>query len=261
MTRFIKRLVIIFVMVSIIGGLVYFIFSLFHKPNCFDGKQNGNEDGIDCGGSCEEECYTLPDLERVRVDSIVMVKDGDSYDVASKIVNPNLTHGSGDVSYKIDLMRGETVVGTKRGETYILPNEEKYLVELGIPVSDTPEKAVIELNEGTPEEYPGKSNPKLEVVKEDYRYNKIGGAFFETNFTLVNRSEFNLKQLDIVAVVKDEDDEIIALNKGFINSVKQGEARDHRFFWPREIPVTDDIEVLIEVKSNVFDFDNIKYDL
>ena len=25
-------------------------------PTCFDGKQNGNEEGIDCGGSCDLIC-------------------------------------------------------------------------------------------------------------------------------------------------------------------------------------------------------------
>jgi hypothetical protein len=30
------------------------------EPTCSDGVQNGDENGIDCGGSCEDECSTAP---------------------------------------------------------------------------------------------------------------------------------------------------------------------------------------------------------
>ena len=46
--------------VAIIIGAVFLIFvyeSLFTAPpTCFDKKQNGNEIGVDCGGSCSLVC-------------------------------------------------------------------------------------------------------------------------------------------------------------------------------------------------------------
>ncbi|MBU6431623.1 hypothetical protein KGQ29_04640, partial [Patescibacteria group bacterium] len=46
----------------------YFIF--YKAPTCFDGKQNGDEKGVDCGGSCVNLCrsqYLEPNIIWSRV--------------------------------------------------------------------------------------------------------------------------------------------------------------------------------------------------
>ncbi|MDP6250283.1 MAG: hypothetical protein QGH26_05690, partial [Candidatus Pacebacteria bacterium] len=48
-----------------LGGLILIlvivfalpVYNIFNKePTCFDGKQNSNERGVDCGGGCEKIC-------------------------------------------------------------------------------------------------------------------------------------------------------------------------------------------------------------
>ena len=41
-------------------GLVVF----YEAPTCFDGKRNGTEEGVDCGGSCDLICsFSAADIE------------------------------------------------------------------------------------------------------------------------------------------------------------------------------------------------------
>jgi len=52
------------IIIFIFGFLI--IYPSFNKaPTCFDGKQNGNETGINCGGSCARAC--LSQVENVSV--------------------------------------------------------------------------------------------------------------------------------------------------------------------------------------------------
>ncbi len=47
--------IMFFSFVIIVVGLPTF-FIWYQKPTCFDGKKNGDEVGVDCGGSCRLLC-------------------------------------------------------------------------------------------------------------------------------------------------------------------------------------------------------------
>ncbi len=56
-SRMRKRLVLIILIVAIvvlIGVPLYFLF--YKAPTCSDGLMNGDETGVDCGGSCQRLC-------------------------------------------------------------------------------------------------------------------------------------------------------------------------------------------------------------
>ena len=52
-----KRIVLVIVLFALsvlIGVPVFFLF--YEKPTCFDKERNGDEAGVDCGGSCQLLC-------------------------------------------------------------------------------------------------------------------------------------------------------------------------------------------------------------
>ena len=52
-----KKIVIIFIYLTfflLFSLSLYFYFK--PQPSCSDGKQNQNEQGVDCGGVCVQEC-------------------------------------------------------------------------------------------------------------------------------------------------------------------------------------------------------------
>jgi hypothetical protein len=62
--------------------LSFVYFSFFYKPaTCFDGVKNGNETGIDCGGSCSLVC-TNDALKPITLWSKAFAVTDDVYNLA-----------------------------------------------------------------------------------------------------------------------------------------------------------------------------------
>lgn len=255
--RIIKRLIIIFIVLSILASIGFLIYWKNFRPTCFDGKQNGREEGIDCGGPCIKVCKEEFVFEKIEIKELEFVEEGGKYDVVARLHNPNPGHGLEKLDYKFILYNNEEEVGSRQGETYILPSEEKYVVEAGLEINARPLRVELELKEGEPQKF-SETYPKLEVVNERHSYPEESGKYFQTRFQIVNRSTYDFEVIDLTVVVRSEDGEIIALNKGYINSMVPQGVRDHEFFWPREIPYDDDAAVEVEARSNVFDFSNIR---
>jgi hypothetical protein len=49
---------VILILVVITLGLLLILPKLQKDPTCFDGRKNGEEEGIDCGGSCALACIS-----------------------------------------------------------------------------------------------------------------------------------------------------------------------------------------------------------
>src|SRR3989338_6228133 len=81
------------------GFVILPAYFLFYKPpTCFDGKQNSDEKGVDCGGGCATLCrsqYLDPNIIWTRV---IKVKSG-LYNVLAYIENPNIDAGADSISY------------------------------------------------------------------------------------------------------------------------------------------------------------------
>ena len=54
--RFIYGGSVLLVLTLVLGALFWDF--LYSAPTCTDGKKNGDEKGIDCGGSCQILCTT-----------------------------------------------------------------------------------------------------------------------------------------------------------------------------------------------------------
>ncbi len=257
MERKTKQIIIIATYLLIAVGAVFFIYKIFWGASCTDGKKNGGEEGIDCGGPCPRPCINTPVLEKPEAISVALIPYRGKFDVVAEIKNVNDRFGFEKVPYEILLYKGEEAVGGKKGAIYILPNEVRYLVETGIECKDSPDSAKVLVEGEGWAEYKKKEKPKLEILNKTFNYTKTGGSFFEINFQIVNRSSYDFLTVDIEAVVRDGSNKIIAANKANLNSVKSGEVRDFRFFWPVEFEGKAD-SVEIKAQSNVFDLQNLQ---
>lgn len=84
-------------------------------PNCFDGVQNGNEEGVDCGGACEIECETDV-LVSVSPKEVEMVADGKtSMDFVVTIIQDGEPLAGQEVSFRLNDERNQ-VDDDKEGE-------------------------------------------------------------------------------------------------------------------------------------------------
>jgi hypothetical protein len=256
MKRKTKQIIITLIYLVIFIGGFYLIYKVFFGPSCHDGKQNGIENGIDCGGSCPNQCLKGPELKNLQLGPVSVIEYKERFDVALEVRNINGQFGFGEVIYEVALYNGEEKVGSREGKTYLLPNETRYLIETGIECKVFPDKAKVYIQSGEWQEFAKEERPKLEILNKSFRYKKVAGNFFEVDLQIANRSSYDFLTVDIDAVVKDEDGKIIAINKANLNSVKSGEVRDFRFFWPESFEGQAKT-VDIKAQSNVFDLQNL----
>lgn len=249
-----KRILIIIIYALIFLALVFFIYEKL-KPaeTCSDGIKNQNEEGADCGGVCAacQKINALP-LE-VKDSGIVYGGVVGEYDFYSVVSNPNNLFGSSKLRYKVTLKdTSGAVISQREGENYILPGEKKYIIETAFKSENPPatvDFAIISVEWSQFSEY---KRPELEIVNKNYNEISSGVGFAEAKGLLKNKSPYDFASLKVDVILKDAAGKVAALNSTSMQTVKSGEERDFRAFWPTRFPGNvQNMEAQIEV--NVFD--------
>jgi hypothetical protein len=124
---------------------IYFAF-FFHSPTCFDGRKNGSEIGIDCGGSCSLLCVSQtrqPTVAWARSFLTVSAasttpaagqKANNLYTAAAYIQNTNLTAGAHDVAYSFQLFDADNqLIIERRGVASLPPLPIIPVIEPSVP--------------------------------------------------------------------------------------------------------------------------------
>src|ERR1035437_1227089 len=90
--------VVLILFVAVSGFLI--IYPSFNKaPSCTDGKHDGNETGIDCGGSCAIACMAQVDQVSVLWARAFKVVAG-RYNVVAYLVNHNKNTAVKKINYR-----------------------------------------------------------------------------------------------------------------------------------------------------------------
>ncbi|MBD3238265.1 MAG: hypothetical protein GF332_01320 [Candidatus Moranbacteria bacterium] len=257
MHRKIKQILIILFYLLMFSGFIGFLYWYFTQPTCNDQKQNQGELGVDCGGPCAQTCQQNPDLEPLQVHDPEIISNQNNYDVVFYLKNDNSKYGFNQIQYDLNFFSGsEQLTCFRSGQTYILPNQDRPVVELNINCPKAPDQAKITINNQRLHEFKDYNRPSLEILNLDYQHTQTGGSYFEIIFQVVNRSDYSFKQIDIIAVVRDQNGQAIALNQGNINSVYTQDKRDFRFFWAE--PFDGQVKYVdVEAFSDVFSLSNL----
>ncbi len=233
-----KRIIIIslylLVIAAIFGGAY---LSWKPDPSCFDGIRNGNEEGIDCGGSCFKVCEVVATRD-ILVEKTGFVSGGSStkFDVFGEISNPNSFLGGKAIKYEFSLADAlGKVIAAKKGSSFILPGEKKYLIEYGMESEVPPVQvtlAVLGVEWVEFQEYQEK--PQLKIINRNYKEMNSEVIFSEASGLLKNESPFDFYKVKLKVALKDGRGEIIALNSTEMNTVKSGEDREFKVTWPNK---------------------------
>jgi len=234
MKRIVKQIIIVLTVLAFITAVVLGIRWLRQvKPNCFDGIKNGEEEGVDCGSICGVSCPTLaPEAKPINLKSAQIVQGGSKCDVVAAISNPNGSLGAEHVPYELKWGNIQ-----KQGEFYIYPSEERYVAEVNLPCQGNDMSPQFEVKEPPAWIFfSGYEKPNLEISDSRFNYPKDSYEYAEVVGTVVNHSSFDLKEVEIYAIVKDPSGNITAVNRTTVNSILVGEKRDFRVFWTHPFP-------------------------
>lgn len=229
-----KRNITIVLGILLFIALIFITFSVQNKkPTCFDGLQNGQETGLDCGGSCQKVC-------RDEVRNIVVwwerpfkVTHG-VYNVVAFFENQNLESGIKEVAYEFRLYDKDNVLVSepRRGTTFIESNKRSAVFESGITTGD---------NEAYTAFFKISSVQNWERTDLSFSYNlfNIGEPILSSQdttpkitATIKNESFYNFVDVPVVVIVYNNKDNAIAASRTYIDSIEQGETQSVYFSWP-----------------------------
>ena len=223
-------------------------YLIFYKaPTCFDGKQNGDERGIDCGGSCVSLCrseYLAPNISWARV---IEVKPG-IYNALAYIENPNIDAGVDNISYSFKIKDSNGVsVYERKGSTFIPPNKFFAIFEDGITIGEKiPTKVIFEFTSNPIWKNKGNNEAGLAVIKKSISHEESSPRI---DATLQNMTLQPIPRTEVIVIIYDEDGNALGFSRTFIDKFDKGESNDIVFTWPRQFSSN---AVKIEVIPRVY---------
>lgn len=224
-------LIVVVLLILLIGIPAWKLF--YTAPSCTDNTKNGDEQGVDCGGSCTKLCASafldIPSPSWVRFREIAPRL----YNVAAYIVNPNPNAGARNISYRLNILDREGLEIAEATGRFNLPVGRNTLVFIsGLRITNAdrqPVRALVEFKK-QPEWIPGADKLSLlEIAGKDYRESTVESSL---DATLRNRSALPLRNIVVYAILKDKDDNAIDFSKTIVDEIRPQGTALAPFTWP-----------------------------
>lgn len=208
-----ERRALILLIVGLVAATVLAIVAIsvfYETPSCADGKQNQDETGIDCGGSCAQICTANavpPVVEFVRA-----LKQGNRVDVIAYVENPNPSASTYGARYTIELYRADRSVITEYSSTIDLPPASS--VPIFIPGAynglETVEQAFLAFD-GASIVWTRDAGDYIVPTVTDVRVTNAHPP--RITATVHNPTALPLRSVQVVATVFDEEDVVVAASR------------------------------------------------
>ncbi len=222
--------------VFVVLVVIPLIFKFYTPPTCSDGKKNGDELGIDCGGGCSLLCSVQYVPLNVMWQRFSKVNDG-VYNVLAYIENPNLNAGANDFSYQFKLYDKDGVLLNERfGRTFAPANKVFAVFE--------------------PDLLTGKQTPyrlEFNIVSEPVWLKQTNkeSALSITQAVLTredtaprltaqvsNKTIYPIGKIEAVAIIYDTTGNAVAFSRTIIEGLDDKETKEINFNWPKPFGTT-----------------------
>ena len=211
----------------------YFIFPYFDKiPTCTNGKQDGTETGIDCGGSCSLACTKEVDQISIFWSRAFRVVPG-RYNAVTYLENKNENTVVNKIKYRFRFADKDNIyIGKREGETFI-PAKGKFAIFEG----------AIDLGNSVPVyttfEFMEKPN-WVQVSKEEINQLKVfvSDIKLENENTepklsavVKNNSLLRIPEVSFIAILYDAQGNVVSTSHTYFDLLKGEENANINFTW------------------------------
>ncbi|MEI7777781.1 MAG: hypothetical protein WCI52_04220 [bacterium] len=238
--------------VVVILSVPFYYYFIRHQDTCFDGIQNQNEEGIDCGGICTKVCTLSSQAPLVHWQRFFRVTDG-VYSAAAEVENPNVNVYAESVPYRFRFYDDNGVMIAERtGNTFMLPNTIFPIFESGIQTGQrTPIRVSFEFLSNTIDwQKKPYQLPRLVIIDQTLASSTSASATSSAKIeaTIQNQSDFSATNIEVVALVFDVNDNAIASSHTVVDQIGARSATKVTFTWPTafSVPVSK-IEIVPKV--------------
>lgn len=230
-----RQISYIFFLLLFLLGIGYFVVyqQLNKTPTCFDSKQNGNETGVDCGGSCALACANQVDKVSTIWTRVFKVVDG-RYNAVAYLENHNKNIAVMKIKYKFRFSDKDNVyVGSREGETYIPPTGKFVIFEPAVGTGN----AELVYTDFEFTEVPVWVQIREELVNQVKVFvlqNKLENEETKPFLSAVvkNNSFFRIPEVSFVAILYDDMGNAINVSHTFIEVLFGKETKTINFTWP-----------------------------
>ena len=254
-SRVIKQIIIAAVYILVIGGIslgVYY-FGYTTSPTCFDGIQNGKEEGVDCGTlACGQVCP--PAIMPIVVNYVKYFKVNENdYDFVAQVFNPNSDYGASSVNFNLEISDSSGSLKEKPGTTYLRPGQTKYIVWTAVSTGG----AVVEAKLNIKDAFWGQMNVPSQTVSFIVKNKDIKSIStgYQLESTIYNNSYYDFDKIDVSVILFDDLNNIIGVNGTNIKTFISKTDRYFKVLWNQQL--SGQIERIdIEADTNLFDNSN-----
>lgn len=222
------------VMFFIVIGVGIYFLHYYKAPTCTDGKQNQNEEGVDCGGSCAVTCAASVADPIILWSRTFPVTHG-LYNAVAYIENPNSNLGVKMVTYRFKLYDEQNILVAERvGKAFIAPNERFAIFEPRINTGERiPKRTFFEFIKFSDWTKLNKEMPKILVRGEKFSNINVSPR---VDATLQNGTIIDIAGINVVAIVYDKNDNAMAVSSTQVDKLKADSSYDVAFTWDVPFP-------------------------
>lgn len=218
---------------AIVGFFVYKIF--FTRPaTCFDGIQNQNEHGIDCGGVCALVC-PFEAKTVVPLWARAFPIQGGIYSLVAYVENQNPTAGIEKISYEFrvydqdNILAGDPVDGV----TFIGPNDRTAIFATPFSAGNRVPKNVF---------FKFTADPSWITTDKRYQIPQLSSANVslinagtspKLSADVVNNTLYDYKKIEVVAILYDADGNAVNASDTYIDVLPQQSKKTVYYTWPK----------------------------
>ena len=226
--KFIYSGSIVAIILVLIGLPTFFYF--YKAPTCSDGIKNGDETGIDCGGSCQRLCqnsFLTPVVAWTRLENVAP----GLYNVATYIQNLNIAAVAIKVPYHVIVYDDQGIEITEYTGSVTLPPHRNTLafngaVSMGKRI---PAKALFEFT-GAPN-WQSAADPLQSLTIGDKKYAEDSGGA-SLSVTLSDSGVDQIGKTDVYAILYDKDSNALGFSKTVLDSIPAFGSNTAPFTWP-----------------------------
>ncbi len=216
---------------------LWVIYPYFNKlPSCTDGIRNGDETGVDCGGSCQKACLYQVDQVSILWSRAFQVVPG-RYNAVAYLENHNSSNAIEKISYEFRFAdKNNLYIGRRDGVTVVPPSGRFAVFEPALDFGNSvPVYTTFQFTE-TPD--------WLQVPPE--RLNEIKLSVSDINLenedtsprlsaTVTNPSLFTVPDIGVVAILYDKNGNAVNASRTYLSELGKEKSAQVNFTWPEPL--------------------------
>lgn len=232
-TLYLSILAIVFLGIGFWIGYPY----LQVEPTCFDSKQNGDETGVDCGGSCQRACAFEVDDLSVIWSRVFKVTDG-RYNAVAYLENQNKNAAVYSIRYRFRFADENNIyIGNREGEISIPPAGRFAIFEPAVGLGHSvPVYASFEFLE-----IPDWVNVESQKLNQlDIAISNIELSDVDTkprmSALVENNSLYTIPDLNLVTILYDTRGNAVSVSNTYLEVLRGEESKIVNYTWPEPFP-------------------------